>query len=174
MAKKTRKNQEEIRIYLTNLGAYNRGALVGKWFDLPVDDVGEMEQEVLNMKGSLPGDEELFITDFEAPFGIEEYESLVDLNDFVEWFSALDEYDQDKVAYLMDEAGYDRDGAMSNYEDTDYYPDMNMEELAEEFVDQGLFGEISDSIKYHIDYKSIARELSMDYHETDKGIFRAP
>jgi hypothetical protein len=33
-------------------------------------------------------------------------------------------------------------------------------------VDEGLFGEIPESIKYHLDYDSIARDLGMDYTET--------
>lgn len=28
---------DDIRIYLTNLGAYNRGQLKGKWVTLPMD-----------------------------------------------------------------------------------------------------------------------------------------
>lgn len=29
----------EFRVFITNLGKYNEGELVGKWLDLPCDDI---------------------------------------------------------------------------------------------------------------------------------------
>lgn len=43
----------------------------------------------------------------------------------------------------------------------------NLRELAEQFVDEGLFGEIPDHLSAYIDYDAIARDLAMDHHETD-------
>ena len=45
----------------------------------------------------------------------------------------------------------------------------SLRELAEHFVDEGLFGEIPENIKNHLDYDSIARDLSVDYTETVIG-----
>jgi len=42
----------------------------------------------------------------------------------------------------------------------------SMKELAEQFVDDGLFGEIPTSIQFYIDYEAIARDLACDYSET--------
>ncbi|MDQ0421950.1 antirestriction protein [Peteryoungia aggregata LMG 23059] len=42
-----------------------------------------------------------------------------------------------------------------------------MKALAERFVDDGLFGEIPDHLAHYIDYDAIARDLSMDYTETE-------
>jgi hypothetical protein len=36
----------------------------------------------------------------------------------------------------------------------------SLRELAQQFVDEGLFGPIPESIKNHIDYDSIARDLT--------------
>jgi len=52
-----------IRVYLTNLGAYNRGKLMGKWIDLPMDE-DELQEEIDSILE--PMDEEYFITDFET------------------------------------------------------------------------------------------------------------
>lgn len=41
-----------------------------------------------------------------------------------------------------------------------------MRELAEQFVDEGLFGDIPENIQSYLDYDAIARDLSMDYSET--------
>lgn len=38
-----------------------------------------------------------------------------------------------------------------------------MQELAEQFVDDGLFGEISTALVNYIDYEAIARDLEMEY-----------
>lgn len=56
-----------MRIYLTNLGKYNEGELVGEWVDLPIEK--ENLQEVFKRIG-IDGKqyEEYFITDYECDF----------------------------------------------------------------------------------------------------------
>ncbi|WP_307374309.1 antirestriction protein ArdA [Peteryoungia aggregata] len=51
--------------------------------------------------------------------------------------------------------------------DVDIYEEDSMKALAERFVDDGLFGEIPDHLAHYIDYDAIARDLSMDYTETE-------
>lgn len=48
----------------------------------------------------------------------------------------------------------------------DVYQLDSLKELAEQFVDEGLFGEIPTSIQNYLDYDAIARDLGMDYAET--------
>ena len=50
--------------------------------------------------------------------------------------------------------------------DIDIYFLSSLRELAEEFVDEGLFGDIPDRIALYLDYDAIARDLSADYTET--------
>lgn len=40
-----------------------------------------------------------------------------------------------------------------------------LKELAEQFVDEGLFGEIPKAIANYLDYDAIARDLGFDYSE---------
>jgi len=40
-----------------------------------------------------------------------------------------------------------------------------MRELAEQFVEEGLFGDIPENLQHYIDYEAIARDLAMDYGE---------
>lgn len=77
--------------------------------------------------------------------------------------------DYEKTLILIaEECGYDID--LKNTEPNDFdieiYDCDRMEELAEQFVEEGLFGDIPDNIIIYLDYEKIARDLSMDYTET--------
>lgn len=162
---------KEIRIYLANLAAYNRGMLVGKWFDLP-NDVPEMVKEVMTLPGSAPGDEEWAIHDYEAPFEIEEYDNLDDLNELAERLESLDEdYDLPRVLFLVNTIGMEWSEALDSYEDVTFYPDMTLEDLVYEFLEEGIYS--PESLEYYIDYEAIGRDLQMDgYYEDDDGNIR--
>jgi len=158
----------EVRIYLTNLAQYNAGRLIGKWFDLPLTE----EELDIALKEVLGSDEEYFITDYEADFRIEEFENLSELNTFVESLSELDEHDQEKVIYIINCIGYKRQDALEKIEDVIYYKGMTLEDVAEEMVEDGMLGTLSDTVKGYLDFERIARDLSFDgYHETTKGTF---
>lgn len=43
----------------------------------------------------------------------------------------------------------------------------SMKELAHQFVDEGLFGDIPEHLANYIDMDAIAYDLSMDYTETE-------
>ena len=158
----------EVRIYLTNLAQYNAGCLIGKWLDLPLTE----EELDIALKEVLGSDEEYFITDYEADFRIEEFENLSELNTFVESLSELDEHDQEKVIYIINCIGYKRQDALEKIEDVIYYKGMTLEDVAEEMVEDGMLGTLSDTVKGYLDFERIARDLSFDgYHETTKGTF---
>lgn len=72
-----------------------------------------------------------------------------------------------RVIIAVHEAGESFDLETSNPDDLeiDIYQDMKMSDLAYQFVDEGLFGEIPDNLTYYIDYDAIARDLSYDYSE---------
>ncbi len=48
----------------------------------------------------------------------------------------------------------------------DLYPVDSLRELAEQFVEEGLYGAIPESLQFYIDYEAIARDLAIDYSET--------
>ena len=74
----------EIRIALTNLGKYNEGELTYAWLSLPATD--EEISEAFKEISVAPSTEyeEHFISDYEAPFEIGEYESITKLNEIAE------------------------------------------------------------------------------------------
>jgi antirestriction protein len=82
-----------MQIYLTNLGKYNEGELVGKWLKLPYPN-SELEAALLEI-GIGERYEEYFITDYENDIGlrVREYDSLDELNEIAERVSSLDSYE---------------------------------------------------------------------------------
>lgn len=53
--------------------------------------------------------------------------------------------------------------------DLDIYEIGSMRELAEQFVEEGLFGEIPKCLESYIDFDAIARDLAADYAEKTIG-----
>ncbi|WP_277057567.1 antirestriction protein ArdA [Trichlorobacter lovleyi] len=151
-----------IRIYVASLAKYNEGRLVGRWIDLPCDDLWKQVEEMLD------DDEEWAIHDYEAPFSISEYEDLDQLNEVAE---LEEEYDLPRLAYLVDQ-GYDLDQALEKYEDVTFYRGMSLEDVAVSLVEDGIFGTIPDNILCYFDFEKLARDLDIDgYDEQDAGVF---
>ena len=66
------------------------------------------------------------------------------------------------------EVGYNFDPATVSPDDfdVDIYHVEIMEELAKQFADEGLFGDIPEHLANYIDMGAIARDLAVDYTET--------
>ena len=64
----------------------------------------------------------------------------------------------DRVRYRFD-LGRDNPDSF----DIDLYQVDSLHDLAVQFVDEGLFGEIPKAIENYLDYDAIARDLGMDY-----------
>lgn len=80
----------KISVWVSNLAKYNAGELNGQWTDLPVDDVNKDILDKIDL-GKYPTGyrDEWFISDYEAPFTIDEYADLYQLNELAK---ALEEY----------------------------------------------------------------------------------
>ena len=158
----------EFRVFITNLGKYNEGELVGKWIDLPCDNI-EDELAEIGVETETQY-EEYFITDYENNFGYEvgEYENLWELNDLAERLQQVD--DLVWLTAYMDETGESLDEAINNYEDNSlWYDGMTLKEVAEELVDETE--DLSDFAKRYFDYDAFAHDLRIDgYVEYDGGV----
>jgi len=168
-----------MKLFITDLEAYNNGHLVGEWITLPMEQ-NELAEAIENIlyKGRFECNhtdhhEEYFITDFECDYmDVEEYSDPFTLNSIAEELGQLDEYDLKKYTALRGH-GYDHKYSISNYEDVDMYEESDLEDVAEHMVDEGLFGTIPDSLKNYIDYAAIARDLSYDgYTEIGDDVIR--
>lgn len=90
---------------------------------------------------------------------------------FAQFIEACDDWDDDqkrKVIIAVGDCGYsfDKTSDPDDFE-VDIYEMDSMKELAEHFVDEGLFGEIPDHLANYIDYDAIARDLKCDYSEIE-------
>jgi len=80
-----------------------------------------------------------------------------------------DETDKIKAIIALDDLGYAHSDVLDDPGRLDiqisYIKDMRG--LAIEFVDEGLLGRIPENLKTYLDYDAIARDLEMDYTETE-------
>ena len=174
-----------MEIYITDLEAYNNGYLIGSWYTLPMsqDELAKAIEDVLCQGAEACEDdechEEYFITDYESPITIDEYDNIYKLNELSEILENLNEQDILKLQLLSHE-GYDEREVLLTGIDTyevdiyDYSEDTSFtdvyELLAYDLVQEGCFGEIPQHLENYIDYEAIGRDLSYDYTEFEPNI----
>lgn len=154
-----------LSVYLTNLGKYNEGYLIGEWLNLPATDD---EIEELMERIGIDGEEyeEFFITDYESDYGIKcgEYDNLDDLNALAENLSELEDYQLDIIEALMTEGGYDVEQALEKLDDVRIWAGCyNMAEVAEQYAEKtGLLDSIPDDLQDYFDYEAYGRDMEIE------------
>lgn len=87
------------------------------------------------------------------------------------YFGAVEDWedhDKTRVILAVGECGYRfEDITQPDDFDLDIYHLDTMRDLAEQFVDEGLFGDIPERLQFYINYDAIARDLSVDYSEAE-------
>lgn len=158
-----------IAIYLTNLGRYNEGVLMGEWVKLPIDK--DKLQEVLDRIGINERYEEYFISDYETLFSnlhISEYSSIAELNELAERIDSLADCDYDKLGAVLESESYmtvaeileviDELDSFDLLEgiDTDYA-------IGEHFADEcSLLHGMPDHVARYFDYESYGRDIRLE------------
>ena len=91
------------------------------------------------------------------------------LKQFIECAEQWEDHQKKAFIIAVGEAGYsfEPDSADPDDFDVGIYEDMSMRELTEQFIDDGLFGEIPQHLERYIDVEAIAYDLAMDYTETE-------
>ena len=169
-----------LKIYVTNLGKYNEGFLIGKWLELPATEE-EIEKTLEEIGISDEPDEdgiyyeEYFITDYETDMDglkVSEYSNIDDLNELAETIDDLDEDEKEIVNAIIGE-GYSLEDAIDKKDDVMiYYNCSNMEQVAEDYAEQvGLLNDIPESLRYYFDFEAYGRDMSFEGHFvfTDSG-----
>ena len=154
-----------MKIYLTNLGKYNEGELVGEWVELPVSD--EELKKVLERIGINEEYEEYFITDYECDFyHINEYDSVKKLNEIAEKLNELDEEEREVAETLISDLGFSVDEAIETVENGDYriyYDCTGMDDVAYKVVDEcGYLNNVPENVARYFDYESFGSDLSLE------------
>lgn len=169
-----------IKIYLTNLGKYNEGELVGEWVDLPVDD-DELQEVFARIGISDEPDEEgnyyeeYFITDYETDiegFEIGEYESLSRLNEIAEAIENLSDYDMKKFKNAV-EAGFVDAEDIEDFDPDrfylyeDVYDDDTLGRTIIDELEGGIENVDEETLSNHFDYEMFGREEALYFDAND-------
>ncbi|GJL75946.1 antirestriction protein ArdA [Nitrosomonas sp.] len=91
------------------------------------------------------------------------------ISSFIDAIEEWEEYEKQALIITVGECGYSFDifeNDLSVIENVDIYQVDSLRELAEMFVDEGLYGEIPESLQFYIDYEAIARDLAVEFSET--------
>lgn len=165
-----------LKIYLTNLGKYNEGELVGEWVELPVDE-DELEEVFKRIGISDEPDadgriyEEYFITDYESDIDgltVDEYESLDRLNEIAEAIENLDDWDLQIFKNAV-EAGYEDADDIENFDPDRYrlYEGVYDDESLGEYIIDELYGGVDglseEELERHFDYEAYGRDCTFDW-----------
>lgn len=166
-----------LRIYLTNLGKYNEGELLGEWVELPVsqDELVKVFDRIQICHDNVDYSdecgnpyEEYFITDYETDIeGVEvgEYSNLDELNELAEQLDELDE-DANKAIQAMLLDGYKFDEALEKANNGDYtiYSGCdNMTDVAYEVVEMcGYLNNVPENVARYFDYEAFGRDLDIE------------
>ncbi|KHA51920.1 antirestriction protein ArdA [Sulfitobacter geojensis] len=85
---------------------------------------------------------------------------------FLKCADAWEAHEKVNVIIAVGECGYNFDPDESSDQlGIDIYAVDTLRKLAEQFVDEGLYGEIPESLQYYIDFDAIARDLSVEFSE---------
>ena len=182
----------ELQAFVTNLGKYNEGELVGEWVSFPVTP--EEMRAVLDRIGiGHPDDfgvpyEEVFITDYDTDlYGVSgelgEYESRDKLNYLASRLEELSPDELEKYKAILESADIPEsgiDGLINltfNLDRYDIYPDISDEEdLGRYYVEEsGIYDtKAMGALANYIDYEAFGRDVALDEggHFTDHGYIR--
>ena len=176
-------------VFITNLGKYNEGELVGEWVKFPT--TAEEMKEVFKRIGIGQRDdfgqpyEEWFITDYDCYVDglydkLGEYESLDELNYLA---SKLDEMSDSEYAQFQ--AGMemgDHCGSLQeiinlteNLDCYEVYPDIHdYDDLGRYYIEELEVMQIPEHLQNYIDYEAYGRDVAMDENGsfTDQGYVR--
>ena len=175
--------------FITNLGKYNEGELVGEWVKFPT--TAEEMKEVFKRIGIGQRDdfgqpyEEWFITDYDCYVDglyskLGEYENLDELNYLA---SKLDEMSESEYAQFQ--AGMemgDHCGSLQeiinlteNLDCYEIYPNIeDYDDLGRYYIDELEVMQIPEHLQNYIDYEAYGRDVAMDENGsfTDQGYVR--
>ena len=147
-----------MKIFVTNLGKYNEGYLIGEWLSLPTSQ--EEIKDCLKRIGINEEYEEYFITDYENSFiKIEEYSTISQLNEIAEAYEELNDIEKELLDYFMNQENMSIDEAIESIDEGNYmyyYGVFDEYDLGVRIADD--FYDIPKDLENHINFDSIGRE----------------
>ena len=183
---------DSFKAFVTNLGKYNEGELIGEWVKFPTTE--EEMQKVFEQIGIGSKDEfghvcdEWFITDYECPFyGVQkmlgEYESLDKLNYLASLLDEMPKHDLEKFVAIM-ESGCDEVSDIDdlinltyNLDRYDFFPGIkDHDDLGRFYFEEGGYNEDNrfGSFVDYIDFERFGEDCAINENGkmTDAGYIR--
>ena len=158
--------------YITNLGKYNEGALVGEYLKFPTTT--EEVQALLKRIG-IDGVryEEIFITDYDGDMpelysGFGEYESIDELNYLASLLSEMDENDLEKFEAVLDTGEHSGSvkeliNLTQNLDCFEFYSGITSEEeLGRMYIQEFDAIQVPEHLIDYIDYEAYGRDVRIN------------
>ena len=160
-----------MKIFITNLGRYNEGYLVGKWVKLPVSE--DKLDEVLKAIGINEYYEEFFISDFENEriIGlsevVSEYSSVQALNKLAQRLEELSDDEADKLGAVLEyEACRSVSDVLELLDELDNFDLLtdvtDDEELGYYYAEEYCSIDIPENIQPYFDYEAYGRDIRLE------------
>lgn len=171
-----------FKAFITNLGKYNEGELVGDWVEFPIDE--DDFTQVLESIGIGDADdfgapyEEWFVSDYECNLPgfdwqeLGEYPSYESLQEYGELVNSID--DLEAVSNALEVTGNLQDAidGIDNGSIMFYRGVNDNSDLGYMWVDEVYGGAENldkETLERYFDYEQLGRDLSFDSYEGDEG-----
>lgn len=178
MSKYSHDHDCPFEVFITNLGKYNEGDLVGEWVKFPTSP--EEIQKVFERIGIGSTDdfgqpyEEWFITDYDMYVDglydkLGEYESLDELNYLANVIEDMDDFDYEKFCAAVEAGDYtsslqDIINLAQDLDAYEYTPATSDQELGEYFIEEcGMYDTSAmGALANYIDYEAYGRDVRLE------------
>lgn len=172
-----------LSIFITNLGKYNEGELVGEWLTLPATPE-QIQASLIRIGIDNIHYEEYFLTDYESPINgitqfINEYSDVNELNELACQLSALSTDDLDYLEAILEMESSIQciDDLIQLTEKLDGYSLLpgvhNEEELGYYWIEESGCYDLTPlgNLANYLDYERFGRDIAIEQGGmfTDKG-----
>jgi len=166
-----------IEAYVTKLGRYNEGHLIGEYLKLPAE-TGDVQALLKRIGIDGIRYEEIFITDYETHVDglhdcLGEYANIDELNYLASLLDEMDEGDLEKFEAALSYGEYTGSlksliNLAQNLDYYEYYPGICSEDdLGRYLIDELSALEVPEYLANYIDYEAYGRDASLE----DSGLF---
>ena len=165
-----------LKGFITNLGKYNEGYLIGEWITFPISE--EDLATALERIGINAQYEEYFFTDWENDYDINfnfgEYENIDHINEVIE---AVENLDFSELQLLKAVCECEGSYAIDHIEEFNpdnyiWYEGMTLEEVAYDIVEGSYATKENEFLLRYFDYEAFSRDLSFEgYKESKYGVY---
>jgi antirestriction protein len=149
---------EEIKIYVADLAAYNNGKLHGVWIDA-TQELDDIQDQINEMLENSPEElaEEWAIHDYEGfgSYSVSEYEGIQSLHEIACFIEEHGEIGSELLSHFGDDLDDARKSIEENY--SGCY--SSLADYAQELTEST--GDIPKHLEFYIDYERMGRDMEL-------------